>query len=292
MSESIKLTSASVKAKLGYRPQAMDTSVESDIYQFSLLRQRTAAHRLAMATKLTSCAKRVSLRGIKGVKNSFEDVKVYFARAVLGEKWEPKLIPKGQDETLWIQDSIELARQLHPILESLSIPYYVTGGVASIAYGEPRTTRDLDLVIQIEPMDITRLSNVLEQEGFYCPPSSIEDIQIGRGRTLSITHTETILNADIVVSQNTNFDQSKMERRQLVEVDENTSIWLASPEDIVLAKLLWGRQSQSEKQWRDVLGVLKVQEENLDYGYLNLWSEDLGLSELLDQALQEAGIEI
>lgn len=278
--------------KSGYRPQAWDMSVEIDAYQFFLLRQRTEGERLAMAAKLTKGAKSLSLLGIKHAKreHSFDCVKMTFARAVLAEKWQPNLTPIGEDETLWIQDSIELARQLHALLESLEIPYSVTDGVASIALGEPRTTRDLDLVAEIAPKDITRLSNALEREGFYCPLGAIEEIQSGRGNVLSVTHIETILNADIIINSDTPFNQSKMARRRLIAVDPNFSFWVASPEDVILAKLLWSRPSQSENQWRDVLGVLKVQAENLDYGYLAEWADCLGIVDALSQAMTEAGI--
>jgi len=67
-------------------------------------------------------------------------------------------------------------------------------------------------------------------------------------------------------------------------------VYFSSPEDIILAKLLWGQRSNSEKQWRDVLAVLKVQQEALDYGYLSEWAEQLDLSDLLNQAMVEAGI--
>lgn len=65
---------------------------------------------------------------------------------------------------------------------------------------------------------------------------------------------------------------------------------MISPEDLVLQKLLWGSTSQSEKQWRDVLGVLKLQESSLDYGYITEWAEYLALVDMLIQALTEAGI--
>jgi hypothetical protein len=278
-----------LSAKPGYRPQAEDTSIESDLVQFYLLRQRTPAQRLAMAAKLTRGAKSLSLLGIKRARG--EAYPEYFARAVLGEKWMPILTPSSP-ENMWIQDSIELVRQLHPILEDLAIPCYVTDGVAAIAHGEPRTTRDLDLVIEIDRSDISRLVSVLEQARFYCPPGAVEDIQTGRGRVLSITHMDTVLNADIVINSDTPFDHSKMARRQLRPADETGTFhfWISSPEDLILAKRLWGRQSQSEKQWRDVLGVMKVQGESLDFTYLFHWAEQLGLIEALSRAFTEAGI--
>lgn len=120
--------------------------------------------------------------------------------------------------------------------------------------------------------------------------TAVEDIKLGRERTLSITHTETIANADLIVMDNSPFAEAQMSRRKLLDMEGMPRFWIASPEDIVLQKLLWGRASRSEKQWRDVLGILKLQGDNLDYGYLTQWAERLGLVDILSQALTEAGI--
>lgn len=193
---------------------------------------------------------------------------------------------------MWIQDPGEIARILHSVFESLNIFYYITGGVCAIAYGDPRTTRDLDIVVEVERSEMMPMVQQLEATGFYCPPGAVEDIQLGRAKILSVTHTQLVLNADIILNNDTAFDRSKMTRRRLeaIGLDESERFWLASPEDLILAKLLWGRQSQSEKQWRDVLGVLKVQGNGLDFAYLTQWAERLDLIELLDQAMIEAGI--
>jgi hypothetical protein len=267
-----------------YQPQSIDTSIESDRFFFHLLRQKTPGERFAMAAQMIRWAKTVSLRGIRKARG--ELAPEYFARAVLQEKWVPLLTPSG-DATMWIQDPSEIARMLHIAFESLNIPYYITGVVCAIAYGEPRTTRDLDLVIELEPSEITTIATQLEAEGFYCPPEAVLDIQSGRGRVLSVTHMKLVLNADIVLNANTDFDRSKMERRRLeaIGLDESEQFWLASPEDVILAKLLWGQQSQSEKQWRDVLGVLKVQGDSLDFTYLTQWAERLDIAELLQRVI-------
>jgi hypothetical protein len=275
--------------KPGYRSQAEDTSVESDAVQFYLLRQRTNAQRFLIAAKLIRWAKAASLRGMQKANHStFRD---RFAQAILGEKWLPELTPKS-NPAMWIQDPSEIARLLHPIFEQLDIPYYITGGVAASTYGDPRTTRDMDVVLELRREDIVRLVDALEQTGFYCPPGAVEDIQHASGRVLSVTHMEKILNADLVLNADTEFDRSKMARRRLEAIDEagELQVWMCAPEDLILAKLLWGQRSQSEKQWRDVLGVLKVQLETLDYAYLNEWADNLEISNQLQQALTEAGI--
>ena len=141
--------------KLGYRPQADDTSIDADVLMFSLLRQRSNAQRLAHTAKLTRGARSLSLWGVKHANPGIthEKLKLRFAQVLLGDKFTPNCVSTGGNEQLWIQDSIELAVQMHGIFESQSIPYYITGGVASTAYGEPRTTRDLDLVVQINDLN-------------------------------------------------------------------------------------------------------------------------------------------
>ncbi|MEP0872861.1 hypothetical protein NDA01_23885 [Trichocoleus desertorum AS-A10] len=275
--------------KPGYRPQASDTNIEADVVQFQLLRQRSNTQRLAIAIGLTRWAKAASLRGMqKANQTKFRE---RFAQSVLGEKWLPCLTPTN-DPAMWTQDPSEIARLLHPIFEQLRIPYYITGGVAASMYGDPRTTRDMDLVVEARREDIFQLAEALGQAGFYCPPGAVEEIAEGRGQTLSVTHMEQLLNADLVLNANTNFDRSKMARRRLEAIDEAEllQVWVIAPEDLILAKLLWGRGNQSEKQWRDVLGVLKVQVDTLNYAYLAEWAEQLAISEMLQQALIEAGI--
>lgn len=278
-----------ITVKPGYRSQSEDTSVESDAVQFYLLRQRTNAQRFLMAASLIRWARASSVRGMRRANEAtFRD---RFAQAILGEKWTPCLTPTNEP-SMWIQDPSEIARLLHPIFEQLLIPYYITGGVAASTYGDPRTTRDMDIVIELQQADILQLVTALEQAGFYCPPGAVEDIQAGRGHVLSVTHIGTVLNADLVLNADTEFDRSKMARRRLEAIDETNMlhVWMCSPEDLILAKLLWGRRSQAEKQWRDVLGVLKVQLETLDYGYLADWAEQLDLLADLQRAFTEAGI--
>ena len=132
----------------------------------------------------------------------------------------------------WVQDSLQLARQLHPIFEQTGIAYYITGGVAATAYGDPRTTRDLDVVLNISRGNIPDLVPVLESVGFYVP--GIEDVVSGRMNTLQIIHQQTLLQADLILAGTEPWDAIKFERRQI-----ESGLYFASPEDIVLSKLLW-----------------------------------------------------
>lgn len=274
--------------KPGYRPQSEDTSVETDLLTFHLIRNRTPSERLKMAASLTRSARKLSLCSLRQQFLHLSQTK--FAQKValawLQEYCPPNYIPSGES-AMWIQDSVSLATKLHPIFEELKIPYYITGGVAAISYGEPRTTQDLDLVIAISPLDIERLTNALTKAGFYVP--GIDDMKSGRMKTLQITEIESISRADLVIAGTDEFEQLKFERRRVVEF-EDTALYFSSPEDVILNKLLWRQRSGSEKQWRDVLGVLKVQAENLDFEYLTQWAERLNIVDVLNQVMTEAGI--
>jgi hypothetical protein len=241
-----------------------------------------------MAASLTRSARKLSLCSLRqqfGYLSPTQFAKK-IALAWLQENCPPNYIPTGESP-MWIQDSVSLAIKLHPIFEELGISYYITGGVAAISYGEPRTTQDLDLVMAISPDVIDRLSDALTEAGFYVP--GIDDVKSGRMRTLQIIEMESISRADLVVAGTDEFERLKFTRRRVIEF-EGTALYFASPEDVILNKLRWRQRSGSEKQWRDVLGVLKVQAENLDYGYMREWAEQLGLIDALNQAVTESGV--
>ncbi|ASC73563.1 hypothetical protein XM38_045320 [Halomicronema hongdechloris C2206] len=278
-----------LSAPPGYRTQAEDTGVETDLLCFYLLRQKTVSERLQMGAQLTRSARQLSLNCFH---QRFAHLKSrQFARKIaeawLQEHCPPDYVPGGS-EVSWIQDSIQLAVDLHRILTAEDIPYYVTGGVAAIAYGESRTTQDLDVVLFMSRQDIPLLVRALEQAGFYVP--GVDDVMAGRLRTLQVTQVDTISRADLVIADTTAYEQQKLERRQLYALTNESAIYLVSPEDLVVNKLRWGRQSQSQKQWRDVLGVLKAQQDSLDYQYMHRWAAAFDLSIGLEQATLEAGV--
>ncbi|MDB9308942.1 hypothetical protein PN471_09880 [Aphanizomenon sp. CS-733/32] len=278
--------------KSNYQPQSQDTDIEADIYFFQKWRQLSLKQRMERFVSHERGVKKLCLVGIKSRHRNFtiQEIRDLFTRAVLGEKFTPDFPPKGINENMWIQDSISLAGELHQIFESINIDYYVSGGVASSIHGEPRSTRDLDLVIEISQNQIDLLVKTLEASGYYCPAGAVEDLQRGLGNILNITHTETIANADIYITDNSPFAISQMNRKILIDVEEIPAFWIASAEDTILQKLRWGKGSKSEKQWRDVLGIIKLQSENLDYGYLTEWAENLDLVADLSEVLTQAGI--
>ena len=269
-----------------YTPQSIDSTIEADQLLFSLLRQRSNSDRLLMAIAQHQGFRALFLAGLR--RRFCQLTPENVATAFLKDEYPQGFTPLGNEMT-WIQDSIGLALELHEAFEALDILYYVTGGVAAINYGEYRTTTDVDIVLSVSADDIRQLATYLEQKGFYVP--GVEDAASGRMRTIQITHMETIARADLVIAGDEAFDSAKFQRRQITELPGRGSIYFVSPEDLVLNKLRWRQRGQSEKQWRDILGVLKVQSSALEVDYMRAWAERLGLKAALEIAMQEAGME-
>ncbi|BAZ33887.1 hypothetical protein NIES4074_64010 (plasmid) [Cylindrospermum sp. NIES-4074] len=291
-SDNRKISSLSIITQPNYHPQATDTAIEADIYLFARLRKLSLKQRIEMFIAHDRGVKKLCLAGIKSRHRNVpvEKIRCIFAHAVLGEKLAPDFQPKGIDERMWVQDSITLAGELHQLFESINISYYVSGGIASSIHGEPRSTRDLDLVIEVQPEQIDLLVSALETAGYYCPTGAVEALKRKQEQMLNITHTETIANADLYITDGSPYAVLQMSRRMLIDIDGIASFWVASPEDTILQKLRWGKGSKSEKQWRDVLGILKLQAQILDYAYLVKWAETLDLVDTLSEALTQAGI--
>lgn len=276
-------------APSGYRPQSSDCSIESDLLLFTLLRRRTPAQRLMQASSLMRSARQLSLNAHRQrfPHLSTKELGHKLAHAWLQEYLPSDYIPAGNEMT-WIQDSIQLASELHALLTTHSIDYYVTGGVAAVAYGESRTTQDLDLVLAVDIAELPALATIFETAGFYV--SGLDDVLQRRMFSFQITQIETISRADLMLSLDTEFSRSQFTRRQLIPISTGNDVYFASPEDLILNKLLWGKQSQSEKQWRDVLSIMKTQQDNLDYIYLGKWSERINIDEDYQRATIEAGV--
>lgn len=244
-------------------------------------------------------AKRGSTLALMGIKSQFPNaskdiVRQQYIRKRLGQKWADFLSELPYPGDLMLEDPIWLANQLASILTSLNIPYYVGGSVASSLQGEVRFTQDLDLVVNIQNNQIQPLINAMAEE-FYISEVAVEDAVSGRTSSFNVIHLTTTEKADIFVMKDDEFSRSQMSRRQLhsPDGDISKSFYICTPEDTVLQKLVWFRmtKNESQKQWRDILGVLKLQREKLDFEYLQRWAQTLRLTELLMQALREAGME-
>jgi hypothetical protein len=175
-------------------------------------------------------------------------------------------------------------------LEQLGIPYAVCGSLASSLHGVMRSTLDVDIVADMQLEHVQPLVGALSSE-FYADAEMMRDA-IKHHRSFNLIHYETAFKVDIFIRKLRAFDRMQLERRVLavIATDPERSIYVVSPEDIILAKLDWYRLGDqvSDRQWRDILGVLKNRAGELDLAYLQKWAGELQVGDLLERALREA----
>jgi hypothetical protein len=175
------------------------------------------------------------------------------------------------------------------VLDDLAVPYVIGGSMASIIHGMIRTTMDADIVADLKSEQVDRFVASLREQ-FYVDETAVHQA-INKQSSFNLIHLTTMFKVDIFIPKNRAFDQQQLKRRinEKVSSETDKSVWVLSAEDIILAKLDWFRLGGevSERQWRDVLGVIKTQELSLDIPYLQEWAQQLGIADLLARALDE-----
>ena len=175
-------------------------------------------------------------------------------------------------------------------LDALGVPYAIGGSFASALHGVMRATMDADLVADLRLEHTEPLAQALG-DAFYADVGMMRDA-VRRHSSFNVIHLDTMFKVDVFVAKPRAFDRSQLARRQLhlLSDDPERYAYVTSAEDIVLSKLEWYRMGGevSDRQWRDVLGVLKVQGDRLDRDYLRRMAAELGVTDLVEQAVEEA----
>jgi len=190
----------------------------------------------------------------------------------------------------------DILTALEPVIKAfkkLSIPYYIGGSVASSAYGIARATLDVDLASCLKTQHVHSLVETLEPD-YYIDKEMILDA-IKRHASFNLIHLGTMLKLDIFITKDRPYDRSAFQRKRKDTLEETkgaTEFYLASPEDVILNKLEWFRMGRevSERQWHDVMGIMKVQGDLIDKEYLRNWAAELKILDLLEKAFDDAGI--
>ena len=176
-------------------------------------------------------------------------------------------------------------------LEELGVPYHIGGSVASSIYGILRATIDVDLIVDLR-LEQVRPLVIRLQTDYYIDEDMIRDA-IKRRSSFNVIHLETMLKVDVYIPRSRPFDQEELRRvQQEVLLEGTRPLNVASPEGTILNKLEWYRMGGevSDRQWNDILGVLKVQGNHLDMAYLQRWAANLKVTDLLERALVDAGL--
>jgi hypothetical protein len=175
-------------------------------------------------------------------------------------------------------EPFDLLRILVSTLDRLDIDYLVTGSMATISYGEPRLTNDLDVVIALPMEKVEAFCAAFPEEDFYVSPDAAREAVFHR-RQFNIIHFASGLKIDVIIPKADEFEQSRQKRARSLAVGRDWEARFASPEDVILRKIQYYQMGGSDKHLRDIAGVIKIQGSHLDLAYLTEWAERLGVAE-------------
>lgn len=178
-----------------------------------------------------------------------------------------------------------LIAALAELLERLQVRYAIVGSVASISYGEPRMTNDVDLVAELKPEHIPAFLAAFPGPEFYLSEPAMRSA-IQKRFQFNIIHSTEGVKADVYLPTGTDLHEQLLARRVWLELGESSFAWVASPEDVILGKLQYHAISGSEKHLRDIAGILRVSDRQIDFDYVSQSAAKIGAVETWQQILQ------
>ncbi len=177
-------------------------------------------------------------------------------------------------------EELEVLKIVTGRLDSAGIPYMVTGSIATNYYAVPRMTRDIDLVVELSAGDVERLCALFEGD-FYLDRDAVRDAIAARSG-FNLIHHAHVIKVDVIVRKDSEYRRTEFARRRRAVV-EGDAFFVVAPEDLIISKLDWARDTRSEVQLADVRNLLTSMPD-LDLAYLARWTERLGLGPLYREA--------
>lgn len=167
--------------------------------------------------------------------------------------------------------------RLTSALESAQVPYMLTGSVASSAHGTARSTHDIDIVIAPTPAQVLALMQQFAASDYYADEQQALEALGNRSQFNIIDHS-TGWKVDFIIAENSEYGRTALARRMVIDIAGN-AVYVASAEDVLLAKLRWAKLGGSERQLEDAAGIVSTQAGSLDVAYIARWVRELGLEE-------------
>lgn len=162
----------------------------------------------------------------------------------------------------------------------------VTGSIAAIAYGEPRLTHDIDIIIRLTAAVIKKFRKAFPDTEYYCPPEEVIGIEIQRRHNghFNIIHHDTGLKADCYPFTGDMLHTWAFKHCRRLEIGSDRELWTAPPEYVILRKLQYYREGGSEKHLEDIRGMLEVSGEGMDIAFIRVKSKEMGLEVMWERA--------
>ena len=175
-------------------------------------------------------------------------------------------------------EQADLLRAAVAALTARDIPYMIVGSVASMGYGEPRFTLDIDIAVELEESQAASLCDAFPPDEFYVSRAAARQAAAGAGQ-FNVIHPASGNKIDFMVSRRDAWGREGFARRRFHEVVTGLNAFVASPEDIILGKLWYYHEGGSEKHLRDIAGILLMQGAKIDRGYITQWANKMGYAE-------------
>lgn len=179
-----------------------------------------------------------------------------------------------------MDDQLDFMKLIASRLDSASIPYMMTGSMAMAIYSIPRMTRDIDLVVEVAPTDVDKIVGIFSEDCYIDQDSVMQ--AVNTHGMFNIIHNDWMVKADFIIRKDEDYRREEFTRRQKINI-ENVTISVVAIEDLILSKLVWGKESQSDFQLRDVCQMISTASE-LDWKYMQNWADILGVDDLLQKA--------
>lgn len=172
-----------------------------------------------------------------------------------------------------MSEELEVLMLLTERLQGAGFNYMISGSMATNYYSIPRMTRDIDVVIELEDLNIEKFINLFEKD-FYLDRQSLKS-EVNRNGMFNLIHNAYAIKIDFILRKKTEFQSSTFNRKRQIQINDQ-AMWIMSPEDLCLMKMLWAKDSFSETQLNDVRGILE-NVETLEQKYIDDWVNKLGL---------------
>ena len=273
------------------RVGSTDTSAEAQRVLSDVYRRMSPARKLKMQAADYRCERALHEAGFLNQKHDAtpSDIRRSWNLLRLGQgPWVSEVdLPMGQSI-----DNLDVVREVTSAFTRLGIPYALGGSWASSFHGEPRSTRDADITVEpfpgLESALVARFG-----PDYYVSLDAVREA-VREARTFNVINTIAGFKVDVFVRKDVPFARSVMSRRAPIVTggDPDLDLVMISAEDTILLKLEWYRLGGeiSERQWLDVLGVMRVQADRLDQVYLDRWAAELGVADLLADARRDAAV--
>lgn len=178
----------------------------------------------------------------------------------------------------------ELMVRVARVLDAMGLPYAVGGSMASMRYGEPRFTNDIDIVVELPSSRVEEFARHFPVEEFYLSTDAAQQAIRFRSQ-FNIIHPESGLKVDVILPPADAHGQTQLERARDAEAMPGERVRYASPEDVIIRKLLYYQEGGSSKHLRDIASMLKISREDIDREEIGRWADELGVREIWDRII-------